>query len=86
MACISQALKIKEGDVSSLEYANLSEVDLKDEVEINSLININHLSLKNLKSKFKVNPLREEQCFATFEIEGIKECDYFDLNIMYKIT
>ena len=68
-----RALKIKEGDVSSFRvYTNLSEVDLKDEVEIKFLININHLSNKKLKIT-KVNPLREEQCFATFEIEGIKE-------------
>ncbi len=81
-----RALKIKEGDVSSFRvYTNLSEVDLKDEVEIKFPDKYkSFIQPKNLKSKFKVNPLREEQCFATFEIEGIKECDYFDLNIMYK--
>ncbi len=81
-----RALKIKEGDVSSFRvYTNLSDVELKDEVEIKFPDKYkSFIQPKNLKSKFKVNPLREEQCFATFEIEGIKECDYFDLNIMYK--
>lgn len=81
-----KALKIKEGETSSFRvYTNLSEIDIKDEVEIKFPDKYKNFVLpKQLKSKFKINPLREEQCYATFEIEGLKECDYFDINIMYK--
>ena len=81
-----KALKIKEGETSSFRvYTNLSEIDIKDEVEIKFPDKYKNFVLpKQLKSKFKINPLREEQCYATFEIEGLKECDYFDINLMYK--
>lgn len=81
-----KALKIKEEETSSFRvYTNLSEIDIKDEVEIKFPDKYKNFVLpKQLKSKFKINPLREEQCYATFEIEGLKECDYFDINLMYK--
>ena len=81
-----KGLKIKEGEIASFRvYTNVSEVDLKNEVEVSFPEKYqNNISIKNFKSKFKVNPLRNEQCFASFEIEGLKECDYFDLNVNYK--
>lgn len=81
-----KGLKIKEGEIASFRvYTNVSEVDLKNEVEASFPEKYqNNISIKNFKSKFKVNPLRNEQCFASFEIEGLKECDYFDLNVNYK--
>ena len=78
-----KGLKIKEGEKGSFRvYTNVSEVDLKNEVCISFPEKYEkNVLIKNLKSKFRVNPLRNEQCFASFELEGIKECDYFDLNI-----
>ena len=32
----------------------------------------------------KKNPIREDQSFAEFEIEGLRECNYFDINVNYK--
>ena len=81
-----KGLKIKEGETASFRvYTNVSEVDLKNEVDISfSEKYQNNILVKNSKSKFRVNPLRNEQCFASFEIEGLKECDYFDINVNYK--
>ena len=81
-----KGLKIKEGEKGSFRvYTNVSEVDLKNEVCISFPEKYEkNVLIKNLRSKFRVNPLRNEQCFASFELEGIKECDYFDLNINYK--
>ena len=81
-----KGLKIKEGETASFRvYTNVSEVDLKNEVDISfSEKYLNNILVKNSKSKFRVNPLRNEQCFASFEIEGLKECDYFDINVNYK--
>ena len=81
-------LKIKEGEARKFRvYTNSSEVDLNSTVEINFPDKyIHNIKLKNNKSNLRKNPVREEQCFAEFEVEGLKECDYFNININYKKT
>ena len=83
---IPGGLKIKEGESRSFRvYTNTSEVDLNSTVELSFPEKYNqNIKLKNNKSTLKKNPIREDQSFAEFEIEGLRECNYFDINVNYK--